>query len=200
MSLITFKNVVKEYHMGEAVIKANDGVDFVIDTGNTFEEVIPDGLPHPQVPEYMAKGKSHGFHRELQSDEIIITADTMVLCEDEIMGKPKDREDAVRMIEKLQDNTHTVYTGYAVRSMYKTVCDFCATEVRFRALDDDEIIKYIKTGEPMDKAGAYGIQGIGSLLVQGIEGDYQNVVGLPASPLMRCLAENFGFDYYKNRK
>ena len=121
------------------------GVDFAIDTGNTFEEVIPDGLPQPQVPEYMAKGKSHGFHRELQSDEIIITADTMVLCEDEIMGKPKDREDAVRMIEKLQDNTHTVYTGVCIRSLEKEVSFTVATDVRFGNLTPDEISYYIDT-------------------------------------------------------
>ena len=134
------------------------------------------------------------------STDLVISADTIVYHRGRILGKPKNEEDALVMLRLLSGDTHTVYTGFAVRSMYKTVCDFCATEVRFRALDDDEIIKYIKTGEPMDKAGAYGIQGIGSLLVQSIEGDYQNVVGLPASPLMRCLAENFGFDYYKNRK
>ena len=164
------------------------GVDFAIDTGNTFEEVIPDGLPQPQVPEYMAKGKSHGFHRELQSDEIIITADTMVLCEDEIMGKPKDREDAVRMIEKLQDNTHTVYTGVCIRSLEKEVSFTVATDVRFGNLTPDEISYYIDTCKPFDKAGAYGVQEwIGYAAIKGIEGSYFNVVGLPLSPLYDIL-------------
>lgn len=167
------------------------GVVFTIDTGNTFEEVIPDGLPHPQVPEYMAKGKSHGFHRELQSDEIIITADTMVLCEDEIMGKPKDREDAVRMIEKLQDNTHTVYTGVCIRSLEKEVSFTVATDVRFGNLTSDEISYYIDTCKPFDKAGAYGVQEwIGYAAIKGIEGSYFNVVGLPVHRLYHEL-KNF---------
>ncbi|MBR5183764.1 MAG: septum formation protein Maf [Bacteroidales bacterium] len=167
------------------------GVDFAIDTGNTFEEVIPDGLPQPQVPEYMAKGKSHGFHRELQSDEIIITADTMVLCEDEIMGKPKDREDAVRMIEKLQDNTHTVYTGVCIRSLEKEVSFTVATDVRFGNLTPDEISYYIDTCKPFDKAGAYGVQEwIGYAAIKGIEGSYFNVVGLPVHRLYHEL-KNF---------
>ena len=167
------------------------GVDFTIDTGNTFEEVIPDGLPQPQVPEYMAKGKSHGFHRGLQSDEIIITADTMVLCEDEIMGKPKDREDAVRMIEKLQDNTHTVYTGVCIRSLEKEVSFTVATDVRFGNLTPDEISYYIDTCKPFDKAGAYGVQEwIGYAAIKGIEGSYFNVVGLPVHRLYHEL-KNF---------
>ena len=167
------------------------GVDFTIDTGNTFEEVIPEGLPQPQVPEYMAKGKSHGFHRELQSDEIIITADTMVLCEDEIMGKPKDREDAVRMIEKLQDNTHTVYTGVCIRSLEKEVSFTVATDVRFGNLTPDEISYYIDTCKPFDKAGAYGVQEwIGYAAIKGIEGSYFNVVGLPVYRLYHEL-KNF---------
>ena len=167
------------------------GVDFTIDTGNTFEEVIPDGLPQPQVPEYMAKGKSHGFHRELQSDEIIITADTMVLCEDEIMGKPKDREDAVRMIEKLQDNTHTVYTGVCIRSLEKEVSFTVATDVRFGNLTPDEISYYIDTCKPFDKAGAYGVQEwIGYAAIKGLEGSYFNVVGLPVHRLYHEL-KNF---------
>ena len=166
-------------------------LDFTIDTGNTFEEVIPEGLPHPQVPEYMAKGKSHGFHRALESDEVIITADTMVLCEDEIMGKPKDREDAVRMIEKLQDNKHTVYTGVCIRSLQKEVSFTVATDVHFGKLDPDEISYYIDTCKPFDKAGAYGVQEwIGYAAIRGIDGSYFNVVGLPVNRLYNEL-KNF---------
>ena len=160
------------------------GVDFSIDTGNTFEEVLPQGLPYPQVPEYMAKGKSYGFHRALQKDEILITADTMVLCEDEIMGKPKDRDDAVRMIEKLQDNTHTVYTGVCIRSLEKEVCFTVGTNVQFGKLTPDEISYYIDTYKPFDKAGAYGVQEwIGYAAIKGIDGSYFNVVGLPVHRL-----------------
>lgn len=167
------------------------GVDFTIDTGNTFEEVIPDSLPYPQVPEYMAKGKSYGFHRVLEQNEILITADTMVLCEDEIMGKPKDREDAVRMIEKLQDNTHTVYTGVCIRSLEKEVSFTVGTNVQFGKLTPDEISYYIDTYKPFDKAGAYGVQEwIGYAAIKGIDGSYFNVVGLPVHRLYNEL-KNF---------
>lgn len=167
------------------------GVDFVIDTGNTFEEVLPIGLPYPQVPEYMAKGKSYGFHRDLEQNEILITADTMVLCEDEIMGKPKDRDDAVRMIEKLQDNTHTVYTGVCIRSLEKEVCFTVGTNVQFGKLTPDEISYYIDTYKPFDKAGAYGVQEwIGYAAIKGIDGSYFNVVGLPVHRLYNEL-KNF---------
>ena len=166
------------------------GVDFVIDTGNTFEEVVPSGLSYPQVPEFMAKGKSYGFHRDLEQNEILITADTMVLCEDEIMGKPKDREDAVRMIEKLQDNTHTVYTGVCIRSLKKEVCFTVGTDVKFGKLTPDEISYYIDTYKPFDKAGAYGVQEwIGYAAIKGIDGSYFNVVGLPVCRLGLILRE-----------
>jgi septum formation protein len=164
------------------------GVDFSIDTVNTFEEVLPQGLPYPQIPEYMAKGKSYGFHRALQKDEILITADTMVLCEDEIMGKPKDRDDAVRMMEKLQDNTHTVYTGVCIRSLEKEVSFTVATDVLFGKLTPHEIDYYIDTCKPYDKAGAYGVQEwIGFAAIKGIEGSYFNVVGLPVHRLYNEL-------------
>ena len=167
------------------------GVEFTIDTQNSFEEIAPEGLPFTQYPEYMAKGKSHGFHRNLTPDEIIITADTMVLCSDEIMGKPKDREDAVRMIEKLQNNTHTVYTGVCIRSLEKEVSFTVATDVRFGNLTPDEISYYIDTCKPFDKAGAYGVQEwIGYAAIKGIEGSYFNVVGLPVHRLYHEL-KNF---------
>ena len=147
----------------------------------------------------LALRKAEAVRLEDPSD-LVISADTIVCHRGRILGKPKNEDDALVMLRLLSGDTHTVYTGYAVRSMYRTVCDFCATEVRFRNLDEAEILNYIKTGEPMDKAGAYGIQGIGALLVDGIDGDYLNVVGLPAAPLMTCLREDFGFDYYGNKK
>ncbi len=164
------------------------GVDFIIDTENTFEEVIPDCMPYPQVPEYMAKGKSHGFHREIVDGEIIITADTMVLCDDEIMGKPKDRDDAVRMTLKLQDNTHTVYTGVCIRSLQKEVSFTVATDVHFGVLSPEEVDYYIDTYKPYDKAGAYGVQEwIGYAAIKGIEGSFYNVMGLPVHRLYHEL-------------
>lgn len=166
------------------------GVDFTIDTGNTFEEIVPDGMPLVEIPEYMAKGKSHGFHRLLMADEILITADTMVLCADEIMGKPADRDDAMRMLLKLQDNRHQVLTGVCIRSLGREVSFTVSTEVTFGKLSMEEIDYYIDNYQPFDKAGAYGVQEwIGYAGIKGIEGSYFNVVGLPVHMLYQKLKE-----------
>lgn len=166
------------------------GVDFTIDTGNTFEEIVPDGMPLVEIPEYMAKGKSHGFHRSLKADEILITADTMVLCADEIMGKPADRDDAVRMLLKLQDNRHQVLTGVCIRSLGREVSFTASTDVTFGKLSMEEIDFYIDNYRPFDKAGAYGVQEwIGYAGIKGIEGSYFNVVGLPVHLLYQRLKE-----------
>ena len=166
------------------------GVEFTIDTENTFEEVAPEGLPYSAWPEYMAKGKSHGFHRPLQINEILITADTMVLCSDEIMGKPKDRDDAIRMVQKLQDNKHTVLTGVCIRSLGKEVSFTASTDVFFGELSLEETEYYIDTYKPYDKAGSYGVQEwVGYAGIKGIDGSFYNVMGLPVHLLYNVLKE-----------
>ena len=166
------------------------GVEFTIDTKNSFEEIAPEGLPFTQYPEYMAKGKSHGFHRDLLPDEILVTADTMVLCSDEIMGKPTDRADAIRMVQKLQNNRHSVLTGVCIRSLEKEVCFTASTDVFFDELSQEEIEYYVDTYRPFDKAGAYGVQEwVGYAGIKRIEGSYFNVVGLPVQMLYQKLKE-----------
>ena len=166
------------------------GVEFTIDTKNSFEEIAPEGLPYSQYPEYMAKGKSHGFHRDLLPDEILVTADTMVLCSDEIMGKPTDRADAIRMVQKLQNNRHSVLTGVCIRSLEKEVCFTASTDVFFDELSQEEIEYYVDTYRPFDKAGAYGVQEwVGYAGIKRIEGSYFNVVGLPVQMLYQKLKE-----------
>ena len=166
------------------------GVQFAVDTRNTFEEIAPEGLPYSQYPEYMAKGKSHGFHRDLLPDEILVTADTMVLCSDEIMGKPTDRADAIRMVQKLQNNRHSVLTGVCIRSLEKEVCFTASTDVFFDELSQEEIEYYVDTYRPFDKAGAYGVQEwVGYAGIKRIEGSYFNVVGLPVQMLYQKLKE-----------
>ena len=166
------------------------GVQFTVDTRNTFEEIAPEGLPYSQYPEYMAKGKSHGFHRDLLPDEILVTADTMVLCSDEIMGKPTDRADAIRMVQKLQNNRHSVLTGVCIRSLEKEVCFTASTNVFFDELSQEEIEYYVDTYRPFDKAGAYGVQEwVGYAGIKRIEGSYFNVVGLPVQMLYQKLKE-----------
>lgn len=166
------------------------GVEFTIDTKNSFEEIAPEGLPYSQYPEYMAKGKSHGFHRDLLPREILVTADTMVLCSDEIMGKPTDRADAIRMVQKLQNNRHSVLTGVCIRSLEKEVCFTASTDVFFDELSQEEIEYYVDTYRPFDKAGAYGVQEwVGYAGIKRIEGSYFNVVGLPVQMLYQKLKE-----------
>ena len=120
-------------------------------------------------------------------DETVIGADTVVSIDGEILGKPHDEADAWRMLELLSGRTHSVFTGVAVISNGKLTTFAEETRVTFFPLDDREIARYIAAGEPFDKAGAYGIQGAGALLVKGIEGDYYNVMGLPAGRLYRLL-------------
>ena len=122
----------------------------------------------------------------------VVGADTTVVLEGRVLGKPKDKEDAFSMLLSLSGRTHVVKTGMAILYRGKTSLSVTATEVTFRSLSEEEIIKYIETGEPMDKAGAYGIQGIGTLLVESIHGSYDNVVGLPLAVLYEKMGEVVG--------
>ncbi len=126
-------------------------------------------------------------------DALVIAADTVVVMDGEILGKPEGGEDAFNMLRALSGRGHTVYTGLTVRRGAEIVTEHERTEVVFRPLTSSEIRDYIATGEPLDKAGAYGIQGYGSLLVQGVRGDYFNVMGLPVNRLGRILV-GFGVD------
>ncbi|MBO8428495.1 MAG: septum formation protein Maf [Bacteroidetes bacterium] len=160
------------------------GIDFTIDTDNSFEEVYPKDLHHGKIPQYLARGKSYGYHRALEENEILITADTMVVCGGHIMGKPKDRKEAVAMLKELQDNRHTVLTGVCIRSREKERLFTCASTVWFGRLSKEEIDYYIDNYRPFDKAGSYGVQEwIGYVAIKGIEGSYFNVMGLPVQRL-----------------
>ena len=124
---------------------------------------------------------------------LVIAADTVVSIDGRILGKPRSGEEAARMLAALSGKLHLVYTGVTVAKEGRTLTQHEVTSVRFRTLTQADIIRYIATGEPMDKAGAYGIQGYGSVLVEGISGDYYNVMGLPVCRLARMLAR-FGVD------
>ena len=125
--------------------------------------------------------------------DLIIAADTVVSIHNRVLGKPRTEEDAAQMLAALSGKLHLVYTGVTVAKEGRTLTQHEVTSVRFRTLTQADIIRYIATGEPMDKAGAYGIQGYGSVLVEGISGDYYNVMGLPVCRLARMLAR-FGVD------
>lgn len=150
------------------------------------KETLPDGITPDKAVEELARQKAEDvFSRN--SDALIIAADTVVALGNTILGKPKDEEDAFNMLSSLSGRRHTVFTGVCIRTKDKTDIFHVATEVEFYDLTEKEIRDYIATKEPMDKAGAYGIQGKGFVLVKGIHGDYFNVVGLPLAETVRHL-------------
>ena len=124
-----------------------------------------------------------------REDDIVITADTMVFLDGKRLGKPRDEADALRMLTALQGRHHTVCTGVTVRQGQRMLTRAQSTQVWFRSASTEELKAYIRSGEPMDKAGAYGVQGLGALLVERIDGDFFNVMGLPVLLLSRMLAE-----------
>lgn len=126
---------------------------------------------------------------ENNPDAVVLGSDTIVVIDDKILGKPKDREDGKKMLKMLSGRTHQVYTGLCVCSKDKTRSLVSKADVSFYELSNETIEGYINTGEPMDKAGAYGIQGTGSILVKSISGDYFTIVGLPIAKASRLLAE-----------
>ena len=169
-------------------------IDFEVDTGNNFEESFAPDTPFDQVPRLMAEGKSKGFHRPLKEGEILITADTMVILPPEggkageILGKPKDRQDAIRMLRDLSGRKHHVTTAVTLRSCKKTQTFEVTTQVWFKALSQEEITYYVDTYKPFDKAGAYAIQEwIGHVGITRIEGSYFNVVGFPVQRVYEAL-------------
>lgn len=132
--------------------------------------------------------------KEEKDDFLVIAADTVVALGDNIFGKPRDTEDAFNTVRSLSGERHEVYTGVTVASRSKTVSFVEQSSVYFRDLSDEEIEKYIKTGEPMDKAGAYGIQGKGCVFVKRIEGDYFNIVGLPIYRVYCVMTNDFSYN------
>ena len=164
------------------------GVDFEILTKETPEN-YPADLSLDEVPKHLGLQKSLAFKdEELPTDYLLITSDTVVICEGEILGKPKDREDADRMLRMLSGKTHRVVTGVTVRSAKKCESFAVSSDVTFAELDAEEINYYIEHCKPFDKAGAYGIQEwIGYIGISGLEGSFYNVMGLPTRKLYECL-------------
>ena len=155
------------------------------------EEYYPAGLTPQQIVEYISREKADAAAKLCLPEEIVITADTMVFLDDQRLGKPADEADALRMLTSLQGRHHTVCTGVTVRQGDNILTESETTEVYFRPATEAELLAYIATGEPMDKAGSYGVQGKGSLLVEKLNGDFFNVMGLPVLRLSRMLG-HFG--------
>ena len=151
------------------------------------EEWYPPELAPEDIVAYISREKSQAV--QAPADAIVITADTMVFLDDQRLGKPQDEADALRMLTALQGRRHTVCTGVTVRQGDRVLTESEATGVIFRPAEESELRAYIATGEPMDKAGSYGVQGKGALLVERLEGDFFNVMGLPVLRLSRMLAQ-----------
>lgn len=170
-------------------------LDFKIITKNT-EEVLDDSLALPSRIEKVAYDKAFPVAKDLfgNGDFVVIGADTIVEVDGKVLGKPKDKEDAEQMLNLLSGRKHSVITGVALiptKNIQDAVMFHEITEVKFKKLTKEEIANYIATGESFDKAGSYAIQGIGTLMVEGIYGCYTNVVGLPIPLLTKKLAEHF---------
>ena len=161
------------------------GLEFTCIPANA-DESIPTGVPVEDIPEYLAVKKAESV-QEGHPEDVILGADTLVELDGIILGKPGDERSAFHMLQRLSGKTHHVYTGVAILKGEQKISFTTVTKVEFYSLTDEEIWDYIKTGEPMDKAGAYGIQGKGALLVKRIQGDYYTVMGLPIGDVVRQL-------------
>ena len=153
------------------------------------DEHVPPTLPAAEVAEHLARRKAAAFPASaIPDDAVLVTADTTVVLDRSVLGKPKDRQEAVRMLHSLAGHTHTVYTGVCLRTSRQEDSFTEATRVHFTTLTDDEIDRYVDRCRPYDKAGAYGIQEwIGMIGVSHLEGCYYNVMGLPLSHLYKEL-------------
>lgn len=179
-------------------ILESTGLRFRVAICDADESKVDKAIPPNLYVQELALIKAGEAAKLDLGDSLIISADTIVYADGEIMGKPKDEADAVRMLKSLSGKSHSVFTGICVtrrRDLF-SVCASVETEVFFKNLSDDEIMRYVKTGEPMDKAGAYGIQGKASVFVEKINGDFFNVVGLPVSKLYDILKNEFDFDMF----
>lgn len=154
------------------------------------ETYLPGETPRTHC-ERLARGKAQAI---AEPGAVTIGSDTIVVVDGDVLGKPRDREDAIRMLRRLSGRSHLVMTGVAADWNGRLVSGVEEVSVTFRSLDDDEIAAYVDTGEPMDKAGAYGIQGYGATLVERVDGDFFAVMGLPLNRLVRLL-ESLGLTY-----
>ncbi|MEZ3421396.1 MAG: Maf family protein [Eubacterium sp.] len=168
--------------------------DFIV-VSEEIDETVPEDMTPENAVLYLSRKKAELFQN---SEDVVIGADTIVVLNGKILGKPADEEEAFSMLKSLSGKEHSVLTGVTLISPSGKKSFYKETKVKFFELSDGEISNYIKTGECMDKAGAYGIQGFGSLLVEKIDGDYFNVVGLPVSALFRELQNPFFSNFNKN--
>ena len=164
------------------------GISFEVRIIPDIDESFPKDMPPVEVPSYIARKKADAYLLTIKENELIITADTVVILDDRIIEKPADRDDAIRMLHLLSGQTHEVITSVVMTTLEKQIEFSVHSMVDFAVLENNEIIHYVDTFQPYDKAGAYGIQEwIGYIGVQGISGSFYNVMGLPVQRLYREL-------------
>ncbi len=174
---------------------ADLGIDFEVRTINGIDESYPAQLPVLEIAEYISRKKAEAYRAEMASDELIITADTVVILGNEVLGKPHDADDARRMLRALSGKTHKVVTGVTIVTEGAMRSFSAVTDVEFAPLSDEDIDYYVDNYRPLDKAGAYGIQEwIGCMGVRHISGSFYNVMGLPLhrlyNELDKCIIHN----------
>ena len=165
-------------------------VQFEVRVIQDIDESYPADLPTKDIAEYISHKKAAVYQQQMAPDELIITADTIVVSGNEVMGKPHDEADARRMLGELSGRTHQVITGVTLTTIQKQISFSVETDVTFKALSDSEIDYYVSHYKPFDKAGAYGIQEwIGHIGVTGLQGSYFNVMGLPVQRIYEALRQ-----------
>lgn len=165
-------------------------IDFEVQVIPGIDESYPCNLKAEEIPVYIAKKKAEAYLAAMPENELLITADTIVWTFDDILGKPKDREEAIAMLRKLSGHVHEVVTGVCITTKEKSVSFSASSAVCFAKLDEDEIQYYVDKYHPFDKAGSYGIQEwIGYVAVEAINGSFYNVMGLPIHQLYRNLRD-----------
>lgn len=163
-------------------------IPFNVITIGKIDESYPETTPLIDVPQYVSLVKADAYQNKICDDELIITADTMVICGNKILGKPKDNEEAAEMLRLLSGQTHRVATGVTISTRNKRTSFTTVTEVSFAEISEEDIQYYVQNFQPLDKAGAYGIQEwIGAVAVNSINGSYYNVMGLPVHRLYQEL-------------
>lgn len=163
-------------------------IKFRVDTSHPVDETVPDGLPAHEVPVYLSRLKADAYPLGETDNRLVITADTVVVLDGKVLGKPADEIEAAGMLRALSGNVQTVVTGVTVRTTGRSETFSAVSKVEFATLSDDEIHYYIEHYRPLDKAGAYGIQEwIGAAAIKGIEGSFYNVMGLPVHRLYELL-------------
>lgn len=186
-SLKDIKLILASTSPRRAEILRREGIEFEILIPENIEKDELFGDPVSYVLE-LSRKKAESVAKKVE-DGLVLGADTIVVLDDKILGKPKDKKEAKSILKSLSGRYHKVYTGITLihKKSGKTESDYGCTKVKFNQLKKEDILKYIATGEPLDKAGAYGIQGMGSFLVENIEGDLDNVIGLPLKKLKKLL-------------